>query len=43
MTTATTNRRFGPGDAFWDVAYQVVVIGLGIVATAAIYLEISGI
>ena len=42
MTTATAYRVIGPSDAFWDVAYLVAIVGLGIAATAAIWLQISG-
>jgi hypothetical protein len=42
MTRAIANPLFGPDGAFWDFVYQATVIGLGVVATVAIYLEISG-
>ncbi len=44
MTRAmATNWSSGSGnDMVWDFLYQAVVIGLGIAATAAIYIEVSG-
>ena len=38
MTRAMTH---GVDNAVWDFIYQVVVIGFGIAATVAVYLEIS--
>jgi hypothetical protein len=43
MTRAIANRLFSVDNAFWEFVYQATVIGLGIVATVAIYLQISGI
>ena len=42
MNKPIANRLFGPNEAFWDLAYQVTIIGLGIAASVAVYLEISG-
>jgi len=42
MTRAmATNWNSGNG-VVWDFLYQAVIIGLGIAATAAIYIEVSG-
>lgn len=42
MTRAITNSVYSTDGAFWDFIYQAVVISLGIVATAAVVLQISG-
>jgi hypothetical protein len=39
MTMA--DNTFGRSNAFWDFVYQAVVIGLGVAATAAVYLQFS--
>ena len=41
MTRAMTDNTFGRSNAFWDFVYQAVVVGLGVAATAAIYLQIT--
>jgi len=40
MTRAIADNMFG-NNAFWDFVYQAVVIGLGVAATMAIYIEVS--
>jgi len=43
MTRAITSNLFDDTHSvFWDFVYQAVVISLGIVATAAIYAQITG-
>jgi len=43
MTRAITTHLYGDvHGVFWDFVYQAIVISLAIVATAAIYVEISG-
>ena len=42
MNRAIANPLFGPNGVFWDFVYQATVIGLGVAATVAIYLQISG-
>jgi len=42
MNRVIANPTFGPNGFLWDILYQVTVIGLGVAATVAIYLEISG-
>jgi hypothetical protein len=42
MTTAIATQLFGPNNGFWDVVYSATVLVLGVVASVAIYLEISG-
>jgi hypothetical protein len=41
MTRAMTSRN--DVSVFWDFVYQAVVIGLALMATAAIYVQITGI
>jgi len=41
MTRAIADHLFGPSPLFWDFLYQATVIGLGVAATAAVYLQIS--
>ena len=42
MTRAITHNAFGPNGIFWDFIYQATVIGLGVAATVAVCLQISG-
>jgi hypothetical protein len=41
MTRAIADNMFGRDSAFWDFVYQAVVIGLGIAAATAIYIDVS--
>jgi hypothetical protein len=42
MTRAITQSLFDVNGVFWDFVYQAAVIGLGVAATLAVYLQISG-
>jgi hypothetical protein len=42
MTRAITNSVYDTDSIFWDFVYQAVVIGLGVLATGAIVLQITG-
>lgn len=44
MTRAITSNLYdGDHTVFWDFVYQAIVIGLAVMTTAAIYVQITGI
>lgn len=42
MGRAIADHLFGANNAFWDFVYPAVVVGLGVAATAAVYLQVAG-